>query len=435
MKNMKNQMKKKKKSGCILLFLFGILLCHSCTDNDNSNQEYDPGKSVLLSSFHPETGGLGTKMIIEGQNFGSDTSVVKVYFNKKKATIIRAQGHRLYLFVPRLPGDTCVISVKVGEDSTAFDKTFDYITRFNVTTIAGQPGVSEYEVGTTLDKAKLGDVNCLAIDSKNNIFITNNTGQVTMVNQESNRVSFLMQARYGLTAPTIGENDVLYVPTLYGNEYYELSPETDWTPKFKLILQPSDPNKTFRLDQKHSLAYHKSGYIYTAAKNNDGIGQLIKFNPRTGIGEKVANLQVTYSNAYLHFDPLDSNILYMVHAERHCIFRYHLDTGEQELFAGVLGVPGWRDGRLKEAEFYWPAQITLGPDGHFYVADEGTHTIRQITPDGYVNTVVGAGQKGYKDGNPEEAMFDNPRGVALDADGNIYVADRVNKCLRKLTME
>jgi len=427
-----------KKKNLTLFLLFVFIGIYSCSDKDeNLRAEYNPNEPVKLTTFYPDSGGLGTKMIIQGSNFGADTSKIRVYFNEKRATIISAQGDRMYLFAPRLPGDTCILSVVVGNDSVTFDKTFQYLKRFNVTTLTvpATENTHDYFANTTLDETKLGEVNCIGVDSLGNIFIANVSGECTFINEAEN-LSINLFKGDKLNAPTVGAGGIVYVPGDRASEYYELNPEEDWLPRYRLITQPSEPEKQFVLDWKHSFAFNENGYVYTAANNDREDSQLIRFDVKTRVGEKVATLRVRNSDTYLYFDPNDHNILYMVHTHKHCIYRYYLDTGEQELFAGTEGQSGWRDGHLQEAEFSGPRQIALGPDGFFYVADEENHCIRQITPDGYVNTILGqGGRHGFQDGNPDDALFHRPRGVALDQEGNIYVTDTNNRSLRKLTMD
>ena len=62
--------------------------------------------------------------------------------------------------------------------------------------------------------------------------------------------------------------------------------------------------------------------------------------------------------------------------------------------------------------------------GNVYVADSRNDTIRKITPAGVVTTLAGSpGQSGSSDGTGSAARFDDPCGVAVDAAGNVYVAD------------
>ena len=69
-----------------------------------------------------------------------------------------------------------------------------------------------------------------------------------------------------------------------------------------------------------------------------------------------------------------------------------------------------------------------------YVADTNNHTIRKITPAGAVTTLAGlAGASGSADGVGSAARFNSPEGVAVDAAGNVYVADTSSNTIRKIT--
>jgi len=128
--------------------------------------------------------------------------------------------------------------------------------------------------------------------------------------------------------------------------------------------------------------------------------------------------------------------LYLVYTSYNCIYTYNLDTKVHALYAGSQGIAGWRDGYRTDAEFRTPRQITFADDGMMYIADYSNHVIRSITPEGMVSTVVGIpGKRGYQDGNPDDALFAYPAGVAIDKDNNVYVADYYNNCVRKLSIE
>ena len=64
------------------------------------------------------------------------------------------------------------------------------------------------------------------------------------------------------------------------------------------------------------------------------------------------------------------------------------------------------------------------------------HCIRSIDREGAVSTVIGVpGRAGYVDGTPDDALFNEPWGVAVDEEGTIYIADTNNKCIRKLAIQ
>ncbi|MBI3884252.1 MAG: hypothetical protein HY302_00750 [Opitutae bacterium] len=85
------------------------------------------------------------------------------------------------------------------------------------------------------------------------------------------------------------------------------------------------------------------------------------------------------------------------------------------------------------ALFQYPAGIAGDAVGNLYVADSFSNTIRKITPDGLVSTLAGSpGMAGSQNGNGISALFNQPAGVAVDAAGNVYVADTGNAVIRKI---
>jgi sugar lactone lactonase YvrE len=107
-------------------------------------------------------------------------------------------------------------------------------------------------------------------------------------------------------------------------------------------------------------------------------------------------------------------------------------TGMVSTFAGSATF-GSTDGPGSLATFTDPADVALDATGNIYVADRGNHKIRKITPEGNVSTFAGSGNPGKQDGVGVAASFDTPQGVTVDSYGNVYVADKVNHLVRKIT--
>jgi sugar lactone lactonase YvrE len=106
--------------------------------------------------------------------------------------------------------------------------------------------------------------------------------------------------------------------------------------------------------------------------------------------------------------------------------------GAVSTLAGT-GRAGAVDSADGDAQFNRPAGVALGAAGAVLVADTGNHTLRQIAADGTVTTLAGtAGKPGAADGAGSAASFDSPMGLAMAADGGLYVADAGNHTIRLL---
>jgi sugar lactone lactonase YvrE len=92
--------------------------------------------------------------------------------------------------------------------------------------------------------------------------------------------------------------------------------------------------------------------------------------------------------------------------------------------AGLAGVPGSADGTGADARFTTPCGLAVDAAGNIYVADQANHVIRKVTPAGVVTTVAGqAGSPGNVNGVGSAAKFNLPFGLAIDSGGNLYVSE------------
>ena len=103
-------------------------------------------------------------------------------------------------------------------------------------------------------------------------------------------------------------------------------------------------------------------------------------------------------------------------------------------WAGAPGQRGLVDGPIGAARFDQPVGLALDSQGNLFVADYGAHVIRKITRDGVVSTFAGQPwNTGTNNGVGAEARFNSPEGLAIDAADNLYVADNFNHAVRKIT--
>ena len=99
----------------------------------------------------------------------------------------------------------------------------------------------------------------------------------------------------------------------------------------------------------------------------------------------------------------------------------------------IYGQVGSANGMGTAASFKAPACVVLDAAGNLYVSEAGNSMIRKITPDGMVSTFAGSTTFGFTNGTGAAASFSAMQGIAIDAAGNIYVADSGNQVIRKVT--
>lgn len=122
--------------------------------------------------------------------------------------------------------------------------------------------------------------------------------------------------------------------------------------------------------------------------------------------------------------------IYVADSSDHTILK--VINGAVEILAGSIGVTGNQDGMGAAASFSSPSGIVMGVDGNLYVADGLNARIRKVTPTGVVTTLAGS-VPGYADGVGAAAEFGFLHGIAVDAAGNLFVADTNNNLIRKVT--
>ena len=100
------------------------------------------------------------------------------------------------------------------------------------------------------------------------------------------------------------------------------------------------------------------------------------------------------------------------------------------------GVNDFADGSALTAQFSTPSGIARAADGRLFIADTNNHRIRVISADGAtVSTYAGDGVAGFADGSSSTARFSDPRGIALTADGRLFVADESNSRIRVISAD
>ena len=125
--------------------------------------------------------------------------------------------------------------------------------------------------------------------------------------------------------------------------------------------------------------------------------------------------------------------LFIADTNNQTIRKINLTTGLVTTVAGLAGNSGSTDGMGASARFNYPTDVAVDSNGNLFVADSDNHTIREILPSGLVSTLAGQAQRsGSADGTGSAARFNSPSAVAVDLSQNVYVADTDNNTIRMI---
>jgi gliding motility-associated-like protein len=185
------------------------------------------------------------------------------------------------------------------------------------------------------------------------------------------------------------------------------------------------------------LSFDNNSNYYISDFNNDVVrgSDTLSFNvfTKAGTGVKGSNngtaLQASFNQMQGLAIDINNNI-YIADAGNNIIRKIDFN-GNVTTFAGS-GASGSLNGLGRSASFNIPTGVAIDISGNIYIADKGNNLIRKITPIGQVSTIAGNGIAGYTNGLSTAASFNNPTGIAVDFHGNIYISDLGNNVIRKI---
>ncbi len=277
----------------------------------------------------------------------------------------------------------------------------------SIKVFAGVPGTVGTATGTsTRMNAPAG----LSIAPGKNLRFTDQTQRVRIVHEDGSSEVFVGRVNNadgildGYTTTARFMNPVAIVTDSHGNSY----------------VADSANHAIRRVSTDTALG----GNVTTIAGNGasgtaNGSGTAARFNTPTGLA-----LDET------------AQVLYVADTGNHVIRVIDLASASHPvtLYAGAFGQSGAADGALLDARFNAPRGIARDGE-NLYIVDTGNSTIREISGT-QVHTIAGApGKHGMIDGAGTAARFNHPRELALDASGNIYVADTGNGAIRKIAAD
>ena len=335
---------------------------------------------------------------------------------------------------------TAAASTKVYDGTTSSTATPTITTPDEVTTLAGSVFFVPWEAA--LDSAGNVYVADMGLDE---IFKVTPSGVVTTLagsaDQSGSSDGTGSAARffspYGVAVDSAGN---VYVADSNNDEIREISPSGVVTTLAGSAGQHGSSDGTgtaARFSNPGSVAVDSAGNVYVTDYSNQEIRKITPSGVVTtlaGSPHQVGSIDGTGSAA--RFDnptgiAVDSASNVYVADEYNDEIREITSSGAVTTLAGSAGQAGSADGTGSAAQFDWPEDVAVDNVGNVYVADMDNDEVRAITPSGIVTTLAGsAGQTGSSNGAVTAARFNRPTGLAVDSEGNIYVADSGNGAIR-----
>jgi sugar lactone lactonase YvrE len=204
----------------------------------------------------------------------------------------------------------------------------------------------------------------------------------------------------------------------------------------------SIPGRVASFNAPAGLAVDRAGNIFLADVGNNRIRKITPagvVSPAAGnlngnSGNTDGDLTTATFNAPTGVAVDTSGAIYVADRNNHRIRKVILSNNGTGMVNTLTGsIFGFLDGLAGVAQFKSPVGVAVDAKGIVYVADQENNRVREIVETFLVSTQAGNGTAGFGNGSGSAVMFNGPLGLATDAAGNIYVADRANNRIRKIT--
>ena len=275
-----------------------------------------------------------------------------------------------------------------------------------ITTVAGsgKPGYSGD--GGAATNAELSAPSGVAVDASGNLFIAD---------QNNNVIREV--ATYGIITTAVGNGTAGYSGD--GGE----APNAELSAPAGVAADAS--GNLFIADQDNNVIREAGAYGLITTVAGNGIGRY------SGDGGRAASAEL-YAPAGVAADA--SGDLFIADRDNFCI-RKVTANGIITTVAGN-GTPGYSGdgGAATKTELSEPIGVAVDAAGNLFIADSQNNRIREVGTNGIISTVAGNGAQGYSDdgGSATEAELSAPSGGAVDAAGNLFIADSGNQRIRKV---
>jgi sugar lactone lactonase YvrE len=307
-----------------------------------------------------------------------------------------------------------------------------------VTTLAGAAGVAGYMDGTGTD-ARFSAPSGVAVDRAGTVYVADSHNHTVRKITAGGVVTTLagppgMSVQFGIPAGVaVDAAGNVYVADRASGTISEITPAG--------AVTTVGMGTMAKFTGPVGVAVDAAGTVYVAARDDCTISKITTgmVSPLAGTPGMVGSSDGTGTEATFNYPTgvaVDgAGNVYVADLGSHTL-RKITPAGVVTTIAGTARRFGQANGMGADARFRFPAGVAVDAAGNVYIADQANHSLRKATPDGVVTTLAGAGiSSGSADGTRGAARFHSPAGVAVDGAGNIYVADRYNQVIRKITPE
>ncbi len=412
----------------------------SCSNDDDNN----PVPIATVSSISPKSGPMNTIVTITGSNFGTDASAVSVFFNDKEAVVQSVSDNEIKAEVPAKANTGFVKIVVDGTEITGPE--FTYILTIEVNTLAGS--TEGFTNGTGGDAQFSNWLAGIAVDTQGNVYTADtNNNSIRKITPNGVVTTFAggtqgfadgtgTEAKFTLPqGVAVDASGNVYVADRGNHKIRKITSGgvvTTLAGSSEGFADGSDAQFSFPT----GIAVDASGNVYVGDWGNDKIRKMtLSGVVSTLAGSTQGFADGTGTDAQFFFPTriaVDASDNLFVADSRNQKIRKITPEGVVTTFAG--STQGFADGASTDAKFFQPEGVAIDALGNVYVADRGNHKIRKITPQGIVSTLAGSTQ-GFADGTGTSAQLDIPIAVTVDALMNVYITDRKNYKIRKITQE
>lgn len=327
--------------------------------------------------------------------------------------------------------------------TTTTTNTQGTTAKITVTTLAGTAGsFNQGNTNGTGPAASFDSPRGMATDAVGNIYVTDYGNGLIRKISPAGVVTTFASASYQLAGITVDAAGYVYVTVVYPNYIYKLSPGSVYSAIAGAPGGPSGningPGSSATFNGPAGVAVDAAGNLYVADTGNGLIRKITSAGVVTtlaGNGNLLSSTDGVGTAASFFYpqsvavDPSGN-----VYVADHTSIRKISPAGVVTTLAGS-NTAGATNGTGASATFNEPYGVALDAAGNLYVADTYNNLIRKITAAGVVTTLAGSGVAGGADGAGSVASFNHPFGITVDAGGNIYVADTNNNIIRKITVQ